>query len=273
MPPSPGSGPAGPAGGPRPSSAPLGPRTDWDDVAEWYDHLVGQGGSDYHQEVVLPGILRLLGVGPHEHVLDVACGQGVLCRMLHGKGARVTGVDAAGQLIELAKERSDPGIEYHVMDARDLSALPAERFQAAACVLAIQNIQPLPPVFEGVARVLGPRGRFAMVMMHPCFRGPHATAWDWDAQRKIQYRRVDRYLLPRKEPIKTHPGSAPGVHTWTFHRPLQAYVKALRAAGLVVDALEEWPSHRESTSGPRAAAENEARKEIPLFLAIRALKL
>jgi hypothetical protein len=37
--------------------------------------------------------------------------------------------------------------------------------------------------------------------------------------------------------------------------------------------MEEWPSHKTSTSGPRAAAENVARKEIPMFLAIRALKL
>jgi hypothetical protein len=40
----------------------------------------------------------------------------------------------------------------------------------------------------------------------------------------------------------------------------------------LVDAMEEWPSHKQSTSGPRAAAENVARREIPMFLAIRALK-
>jgi hypothetical protein len=40
-----------------------------------------------------------------------------------------------------------------------------------------------------------------------------------------------------------------------------------------VDALEEWPSHKTSTSGPRAPAENVARKEIPMFLAVRAVKV
>jgi hypothetical protein len=114
--------------------------------------------------------------------------------------------------------------------------------------------------------------RLVIVMMHPCFRGSKHTSWGWDQQAAVQYRRVDRYLLPRKEPIVTHPGSDPTHYTWTFHRPLESYVKALRSAGLLLDALEEWPSHKASQPGPRAAAENAARKEIPLFLALRAVK-
>ena len=54
---------------------------------------------------------------------------------------------------------------------------------------------------------------------------------------------------------------------------MEAYVKALRQADLLIDAIEEWPSHKTSTSGPRAAAENTARKEIPMFMAIRAVKI
>jgi hypothetical protein len=89
----------------------------------------------------------------------------------------------------------------------------------------------------------------------------------------VQFRRVDRYLLPRKSPIVTHPGKTPDVYTWTFHRPIGAYVKALRNAGMLVDAMDEWPSHKTSAPGPRAAAENAARKEIPMFLALRAVKV
>ena len=90
----------------------------------------------------------------------------------------------------------------------------------------------------------------------------------------MQYRRVDRYLLPRKAPIVAHPGrKAASRYTWSFHKPLEAYVKALRNSGLLIDALEEWPSHKTSQPGPRQAAENTSRKEIPLFMAIRALKV
>jgi ubiquinone/menaquinone biosynthesis C-methylase UbiE len=247
--------------------------TDWGGVAEWYDRLVGDEGSEYHREVVLPGVLRLLSLPAGASMIDVACGQGVLARQLHERGLKVTGVDAAPELIRAARERGPAEIPYHVADARDLSFLPDGSFDAAACVLAIQNIHPIQPVFEHVARVLKDRGRFVLVMMHPAFRGPKETSWGWDNQQGVQYRRVDRYLLPRKTPIVTHPGKSPDVYTWTFHKPLESYVRALRNAGLLIDALEEWPSHKTSTSGPRASAENAARKEIPMFMGIRAIKI
>jgi ubiquinone/menaquinone biosynthesis C-methylase UbiE len=246
--------------------------TDWGDVAPWYDQLVGETGSEYHRHVVIPGVLRLLAPSAGQSMIDVACGQGVLCRALQQKSVEMTGVDAAAKLIESARQRGPGEIHYHVGDARDLSFLPENRFDAAACVLAIQNIHPLAPVFQSVARILKPAGRFAIVIMHPCFRGTKETSWGWDEPAKIQYRRVDRYLLPRKSPIVTHPGSQPDQFTWSFHYPLEAYIKAFRNSGLLVDAIEEWPSHKTSTSGPRAAAENTARKEIPMFMAIRALK-
>jgi ubiquinone/menaquinone biosynthesis C-methylase UbiE len=246
--------------------------TDWGDVAAWYDALVGESGSEFHREIVIPGTLRLLAAAAGESAIDVACGQGVLCRVLQSRGLKATGVDAATELIKAARERGPSEIQYFVGDARDLSFIGPAKFDAAACVLAIQNIDPVRPVFEGVARVLKPGGRFVMVMMHPCFRGAKETSWGWDDEKKVQYRRVDRYLIPRKTPIVTHPGSDPGGYTWTFHRPLGVYVKALRQAGFVVDAIEEWASHKTSTSGPRASAENTARKEIPMFLGLRAIK-
>ena len=62
------------------------------------------------------------------------------------------------------------------------------------------------------------------------------------------------------------------VLTLTYHRPLQTYVRAIRDSGMLVDAIEEWPSSRTSKPGPRAAEENRSRREIPMFLAIRAIK-
>jgi ubiquinone/menaquinone biosynthesis C-methylase UbiE len=258
------------------------PATHWGEVAQWYDQLVGEEGSEYHREVVLPGALRLLGVKAGDHVVDIACGQGVLCRTLARQGVLTTGIDAAADLIRHAKDRNRqlapaPGGElplptYYTADVRDLPFVRDDEFEAGACLLAIQNLNPIGPVFSTVARTLKPMGRFVIVMMHPCFRGAKESSWGWDDKAKVQYRRVDRYLLPRKTPIITHPGINKD-YTWTFHKPIESYVKGLRSAGLLVDALEEWPSHKTSTSGPRAGAENVARKEIPMFLALRAVKI
>jgi ubiquinone/menaquinone biosynthesis C-methylase UbiE len=276
---------------PKPNEPSSGATTDWDNVADWYDQLVGEEGSEYHKHVVLPGAARLIGGQAGQKVLDMACGQGVLCRLLASKGVEMTGVDASGELIAAARERAGGSerskkteeggageksiqeIRYLVGDARELGFLSENYFDAAACLLAIQNIHPIGPVFSAAARVLKVGGKFVVVMMHPCFRGPKETEWGWDEKRKVQYRRVDRYLLPRKIPIVTHPGKEPGKYTWSFHKPIEAYVRALRNSGMLVDAMEEWTSHKKSTSGPRAGAENVAREEIPMFLAIRAVKV
>lgn len=257
---------------PKPANAKLH-KTHWGEVADWYDQLVGDAGSEYHREVVLPGVLRLLDPKPGQKLVDLGCGQGVLCRLLRQRGAEVTGLDAAQNLIHLARERGPAEIRYEVADVRELGFLPPATFDAAACVLAIQNIHPIAPVLEGASRALAPAGRLVLVMMHPCFRGTKESSWGWDEQKKVQFRRVDRYLVPRKTPIVTRPGAAPDEYTWTFDKPIESYVKSLRSAGFVIDALEEWPSHKTSTSGPRAAAENVARKEIPMFLALRALRI
>src|SRR6266550_8868185 len=111
--------------------------TDWGRVAEWYDDLVGEEGSEFQREVIFPGVLRMLALKPAEKVLDLACGQGAFCRLLAEKGAKPTGVDAATELIKLARERSDAGIEYFVGDARNLNFLAENKFSAVSCILAI----------------------------------------------------------------------------------------------------------------------------------------
>lgn len=50
-------------------------------------------------------------------------------------------------------------------------------------------------------------------------------------------------------------------------------MKALRTANFAIVRMEEWISHRESEKGPRKIAEDTARKEFPLFLAIEAKHL
>ncbi len=251
--------------------------TAWTAEADWYDQLVGDEGSEFHQHVIHPGVLRLLQVQTGETVLDVGCGQGVLCRLLHARGAQVTGVDLSRPMLEIARQRSDPAIEFIHLDAAALKESPSlrGRFHAAVSVLALQNISELKATLAGMAQCLlpAPTSRLVLVLNHPAFRIPRATSWGWDDGEGKQYRRVDHYLLPRREPIVTHPGKAPGRYTWSFHRPLQDYVKALRQVGLAVDALEEWASHKHSDSGPRAKAENVARKEIPMFMALRAVRV
>lgn len=256
------------------SRAPAPQDTSWQNVAGWYDELLDERRSDHYDKVIVPGTLRLLGPSAGQRVLDVACGQGVISRAAAELGADVTGVDAAPALLEAARARSGERATYLQGDARELGALglPPGSFDAATCIMALSNIEPLDPVLRGVVGLLKPGGAFVAVISHPAFRAASQTAWGWDEKERRQFRRVDGYLSPGQKPIQMHPGAAPGVVTWTFHRPLQTYVRLLAEAGFLLEALEEWTAMRTSEPGPRADEENRARREIPLFLALRAIR-
>jgi 23S rRNA pseudouridine1911/1915/1917 synthase len=294
----------------------------WDHVAGWYQHLIEERGSDHHERVILPGVVRLLEPRAGERVLDVACGEGSLCRRLAVMGVNATGVDAARNLIATAAAilapHNVPPPEYHTADARQLESLGLAPFDGAACVMALMNIEPVSLAAHGVAAALRTGGRFVAVILHPAFRSPGQTSWGWaregdspdtpipmrqdgpprrapdDRKRRPgkyerpspdrfapvvvkQFRRVEGYLSSAHREIVMNPGAvakgkAP-ITTITYHRPLQHYVQSLAAAGLYIDALEEWASLRTSERGPTAEEENRIRREIPMFLAIRAVKI
>jgi len=268
---------------PKPALSKPAPRvaaeaTSWEHVAPWYDNLVGDEGSDYHRHVLLPATLRLLATKPSDRVLDLCCGQGVLCRLLADKAAEVVGVDVSPSLIASARERTAAGnVRFAVADARkldaaDVAATIGGPFDAAACVMALHDVDDLAGLLRSLAGCLKPGGRSVVVIMHPCFRVPRQSSWGWDDVRKTQFRRTDRYMTELNIPIATHPGIDPNEHTSFFHRPLSTVLTALGAAGLATTACEELTGHRQSEPGPRAKAENRARQEIPIFLAIHAVK-
>lgn len=256
----------------------------WDRVAGWYDNLLSVKGSDHHENLVLPGVERLIGLEPGQKLLDIACGQGLVARHIIGKqpGATAVGVDLSEKLIERAHGQSPESISYVVGDARMLGDvdLGDGPFDAAVCVLALMNIDRIEEVFAGAMARLKPGGKMVSVIIHPAFRNPGATAWGWildeRTRQPVQFRRVDQYMTARTQDIVMNPGQvssgATAIKTQTHHRPMSDYINAMAGSGLMIDAVEEWTSKRVSQPGPRAKAENTAREEIPMFMAIRAIK-
>jgi ubiquinone/menaquinone biosynthesis C-methylase UbiE len=248
--------------------------TSWEKVANWYDKHVSEA-SDYQRDIIIPGALKLLDPKREEKILDVGCGQGELCRELAKIGAQVVGIDASKKLIDIAKKRSGEkfNIHYRVADAGNLEGLQDGTFDAACSILAIQNMEHLDAVAKEMSRVVKKGGRILWVLNHPCFRIPRQSGWGIDEKRKLRYRRIDRYMSEIKIPIQMHPGASPNIYTWTFHRPLSVYFDNLNSCGFAVTKLEEWVSHRKSKPGSTSRSENAAREEIPLFLAVSAVKI
>lgn len=246
----------------------------WDPVAAWYDKLVGETGSDYHRQLIIPAAMEMLSIRPGESVADVCCGQGVLVTpLLESGAARVLGVDASPRLIESAHARHgrDRRVRLLVGDACAPADWADGSHDAAACLMAVHDVENIGGLFANLAACLKPGGRAVVVMMHPCFRIPRQSHWGWDGDQKIQFRRMDAYGTPTEIPVTTHPGKGTGEQTLFHHRPLAVVLSAMGEAGLAVTGCEELYSHRRSQAGgPFSKAEHRAAQEFPLFIAFRA---
>jgi SAM-dependent methyltransferase len=200
---------------------------------------------------------------PHPKELAAAISpllQTVSCQIIMEPGRSIVG--NAGILVtKVLYNKDGANKRFVIVDAAMNDLLRPSLYEAH------HDIQ---PVMKNAATWLKPGGRLVMVVTHPCFRIPRQTHWGWDEEKKMEYRRVDRYASEMLIPILTPPFARSQIFTSTYHRPLESYFQAITEAGLMVDGLEEWVSTKESEPGKRSRGENRARREIPLFLALRA---
>ncbi len=82
---------------------------------------------------------KLLGA----NVLDVGCGGGLLAEALFNAGAKVTAIDLAEGMIEVAKlhavEQNLP-IDYRLMDAESLAATQAGQLDVVSCMEMLEHV-------------------------------------------------------------------------------------------------------------------------------------
>jgi ubiquinone/menaquinone biosynthesis C-methylase UbiE len=242
--------------------------TSWNKVADWYDKSVGEKGSFYHEQVILPNVARLMNLQGSEMVVDMGCGQGVLARSINPK-VKYLGIDVANDLVNLA-EKYDKNYnhKYIVADVtREIRV--EEKYDWATMILAIQNFKSPFKAIQNTKNVLKKGGRLLIVLNHPTFRVPKHSNWMVNENR--QYRVVDSYMSPLEIPIDSSPyDNRDNKTTYSYHYPLSAYCEMLSDNGFLIERIEEWVSPKKSEGG-MAQIEDKARKEIPLFMAILAM--
>lgn len=249
--------------------------TSWQKVADWYKDVPKQEES-YHSLVIIPNVLDKLKrfCKSGGTVVDVACGEGTITNKIKEAGYKPIGMDLSQELINSARHNY-PDINFVKEDARNISEGFLKSVQgcdAIVCVLSLQNIDTLEPVIKNISDILSSGGVFIAVINHPYFRIPKVTKWDFEGFEK-QTRVVEKYLSEQKFSILAHPGASDSEVTYSFHRPLEEYIKIFNKFGLALIDMDELISPKESEPGKRAEAENTARKEIPLFMTLVSKKI
>ena len=93
--------------------------------------------------------------------LDLGCGTGILCQILHSRGIRASGMDFSSGMIEIARQ-GNPDIAYEVADM--ITYCPDGRFDLVTCtgdaLNHIPSLADIERIFENVSRYTAPGGYF-----------------------------------------------------------------------------------------------------------------
>lgn len=227
----------------------------YDDVADFYSSV----SSDDHESPVTVALRNLLGEIEGRDVLDLACGQGTLTRVLARYGANVVGVELSAAMINKAREieRTEPlGIHYVQADASDSDTLAGHSFDSVVCNFGLSDIDDLDPTLANVRRVLAPGGVFAFAILHPCFAGETGVSGSWPSGASYYdegWWRADGERSTLRRQVGAN------------HRMLSTYFNTLRRHGLILDQIAEPPPPAEwSDTRPVAS-------RFPVFLVVRSV--
>ena len=131
------------------------------DIAEsWWD----QNGDFKPLHVINP--LRASYISEkinleNKNVLDVGCGGGLLCEAMYDKGAIVTGIDAAGPGIEVAKihsQKNNKNIDYFEKTAEELISEKKNYYDVVTCLEVLEHVPDPGHLVKNCVDLLKPGG-------------------------------------------------------------------------------------------------------------------
>ena len=247
----------------------------WDaNATAWVE--LSRAGFDVYRDLVntpaffalLPNVAGLVG-------LDLGCGEGHNTRLLVDEGAAVTALDISEPFIAAAASESTQGIQFVMGDGAILPFGDAS-FDFITAFMSLMDVADPEATLRDAARTLKPGGFVQFSVVHPATATP-VRRWVEDDAGEREALAIGGYFY-----------EGPLTETWTFggapeelrrrHRPftityarrtLSGWFKALLAAGLTVEAVDEPRADEETARTHPEVADTRA---VPYFLLVRARK-
>ena len=126
-------------------------------------------GWNYYPEIFGQQLLLWLqrkGFQP-KTAMDLACGTGILCRILHDSGIEAAGMDFSRGMIQIARQ-NNPGLSFDVADM--ITYRPQKQFDLVTCtgdaVNHIGDLGDVEKIFQNVYAYLAPGGWFVFDILN-----------------------------------------------------------------------------------------------------------
>lgn len=222
--------------------------------------------NDYRNFFLIPHTMELIGDVEGKAILDLGCGEGGYARILSQKGARVTAVDGAPQLIKVAKEKAKSeglSITYLVRNAKSLDGINDDFFDIVLAAMSLMDVEDYENAIAEVWRVLKPGGELLMSISHPCFTG-RDTGWKKDRSGRLFFT-ANNYF--DKTPWEDFVNPKKFKHKVIFrHRPLHEIINPFLSRGFKMMKLyEPVPTSEQMKQSHRLPRLT----RIPMFLFIK----
>jgi SAM-dependent methyltransferase len=203
----------------------------YDEIANDYDKYEEQAVTLW--QLGYPVVNSLLGNVKGKAILDYGCGTGNFSRYLQAKGAMVTGLDVAENMINVAKRNGPESITYHTLAEGGFDLLTDESFDFVVSnfvLCTIPSREEIVKILDQIHRVLKKEGKF--VFMNS----------DWDKSNGKEF--LSFKLEFCKDLIPGHPITAiiksdPPIPLHDFFWSIEDYTSMLHTARLRVFDLKE----------------------------------
>jgi SAM-dependent methyltransferase len=188
--------------------------------------------------------LRVLGEVAGRDILELGCGAAQWSIALHGRGARVTGLDTSARQLEHARElMARAGIEFPLVHAAaEATGLPGAGFDIVFCDHGAMSFADPRRTIPEVARLLRPGGLLAFSMHTPILD----IAWPLDSAHPSASLQVDywdlRTIDEPEEPV-------------AYQLPYGEWIRLFTANDLTVEDLIELRPPANARSSYRDAVD------------------
>lgn len=143
---------------------------------DWWDPQGSMGPLHHINPPRVGYIERCAGGLKGRKAVDVGCGGGLLSEALARKGATVTGIDMAAEVLAVAKQHAEEGqlkIDYREMPAEELAQEQPAQFDVVCCLEMLEHVPEPESVIQACADLAKPG---ATLVFSTINRNPKAFA-------------------------------------------------------------------------------------------------